>query len=169
MELEPVTFRPIGVIHSEHSDEHATPIQPACASGCPGRVELLEEYAEGLLDIEGFSHIYLLYHLHRAGPARLTVVPFLDDIPHGVFATRSPWRPNPLGMSLVHLVRREGSTLFIEDVDVLDGTPLLDIKPYVARFDARAGARCGWTESVGGEQFAERGRRDWASRAKKSD
>jgi tRNA-Thr(GGU) m(6)t(6)A37 methyltransferase TsaA len=169
VELKPVTFRPIGVIRSEHRDEDATPIQPPCARGCPGRVDVLDEYTEGLQDIEGFSHVHLLYHLHRAGPARLSVVPFLDDVPHGVFATRSPWRPNPLGMSLARLIRREGSTLFIEDVDVLDGTPLLDIKPYVARFDAREGARCGWTDDVGAALFAARGRRDRISRPHESD
>ena len=169
MELETVTFKPIGVIRSDHRDEHATPIQPSCAQGCQGRVEVFDDYAEGLQDIEGFSHVHLLYHLHRAGPAGLTVVPFLDDVPHGVFATRSPWRPNAIGMSLVRLVSREDAVLLIEDVDVLDGTPLLDIKPYVARFDAREEVRCGWTEGVSAQQFAERGRRGWTPRARRPD
>lgn len=160
MDLAPVTFRPIGIVRSEHRSERHTPIQPVCAEGCAGRVEILDEYADGLEDIEGFSHIHLLCHLDRAGPARLKVVPFLDDLPHGIFATRSPWRPNALGLSLVRLVRREGATLFIDEVDILDGTPLLDIKPYVARFDAREGARCGWTDEVDARTFAERGSRE---------
>ena len=123
MGLAPVTFRPIGIVHSEHRSERLTPIQPVCAEGCVGRVEILDEYVDGLEDIEGFSHIHLLYHLDRAEPAQLKVVPFLDDVPHGIFATRSPWRPNAVGLSLVRLVRREGGTLFIDEVDILDGTP----------------------------------------------
>jgi len=154
MDLAAVTFQPIGIVRSEHRSEQHTPIQPVCAEGSAGRVEILDEYASGLEDIEGFSHIYLLYHLHRAGPARLGGVPFLDDVPHGIFATRSPWRANALEFSLVRLVRREGATLIIDDVDVLDGTPLLDIKPYVARFDAREGARCGRTDGVDAQTFA---------------
>lgn len=160
MDLTPVTFRPIGIVRSEHRSARHTPIQPVCAEGCAGRVEILDEYVEGLQDIEGFSHIHLLYHLHRAGPAKLRAVPFLDDVPRGIFATRSPWRPNALGLSLVRLVRREGATLFIDEVDILDGAPVLDIKPYVARFDAREGARCGWTDAVGPETLAARGSRE---------
>jgi tRNA-Thr(GGU) m(6)t(6)A37 methyltransferase TsaA len=140
----PVTLRPIGVIHSPHTREKETPIQPVYAGGIKGTVEIFPKYAEGLRDIEGFSHIYLIYHFHKARPTRLIVKPFLEDVFHGVFATRTPHRPNPIGLSVVRLVKREGNLLHIEDVDVLDGTPLLDIKPYISRFDHREDVRDGW-------------------------
>jgi tRNA-Thr(GGU) m(6)t(6)A37 methyltransferase TsaA len=158
---EPITYQPIGVIHSPHQAVRETPIQPIFAQGIAGTAEVFAEYAEGLRDLEGFSHIYLIYHFHRAPPARLTVKPFLDDTPRGVFATRAPSRPNPIGFSLVRLVRREGHILHLEDVDVLDGTPLLDIKPYVARFDHRENARSGWQEDVGEETAQVRGLREY--------
>jgi len=145
---EGLTLWPIGVIRSPHTRPEETPIQPAYAEGIPGRVEVAEAYAEGLQDVEGFSHLWLLYHFHRAKGVRLLVKPFLDDVPRGVFSTRAPCRPNPVGMSLVRLERRDGCTLFIADVDVLDGTPLLDIKPYVGRFDRREGVRCGWQDAI---------------------
>jgi tRNA-Thr(GGU) m(6)t(6)A37 methyltransferase TsaA len=118
-------------------------------------------------DVEGFSHLHLIYWLHRVAemakslPAvsPLKVVPFLDDVPRGVFATRTPVRPNPLGLSIVRLVERHGSDLIVEDLDVFDGTPLLDIKPYVEGFDLRVGTRGGWTERVSGETFVARGER----------
>jgi tRNA-Thr(GGU) m(6)t(6)A37 methyltransferase TsaA len=157
--LEALTLRPIGVIRSDHHDLARTPIQPVCATGSPGRVEVFEDYADGLADVEGFSHLFLLFWLHHAAPAGLKVVPFLDDVPRGVFATRSPSRPNPLGLSVVRLVERRGATLLVEDVDVLDGTPLLDIKPYVERFDVRQGTRGGWTDGVDAESFRRRGTR----------
>jgi tRNA-Thr(GGU) m(6)t(6)A37 methyltransferase TsaA len=122
------------------------PIQPPGARGTPGRVELRPELEPGLQDIEGFSHLLLIYHLHRAPPGRLRVTPFLDAQARGIFATRAPARPNPIGLSVVRLVRREGATLHIEDVDVLDGTPLLDLKPYVPAFDGAADVRVGWFE-----------------------
>jgi tRNA-Thr(GGU) m(6)t(6)A37 methyltransferase TsaA len=106
---------------------------------------MLAQYAEGLKDLAGFSHLILLYHFHRAGPARLTVTPFLDDAPHGVFATRAPARPNPIGLSVVRLVGVEGLVLHLTDVDVLDQTPLIDLKPYVPAFDQPDGpVRVGW-------------------------
>ena len=158
--MEAVVFRPIGVIHSEHRQAERTPIQPVCAPGSAGTVEVFEEYVAGLDDIEGFSHIYLLYAFHRASGAPLKVVPYLSDEPRGVFATRSPERPNHLGLSLVRLVERRGAALLVEDLDVLDGTPLLDIKPYVARFDAREHTRGGWTDAVDEETLRRRGRRE---------
>jgi tRNA-Thr(GGU) m(6)t(6)A37 methyltransferase TsaA len=136
-----------------------TPIQPVFAEGVQGRAEILPEYAEGLQDLEGFSHIWLLYWFHQAGSPRLTVQPFLQDVDHGVFATRAPARPNPIGLSLVRIVRREGCILHLEDVDVLDGTPLLDIKPYVPRFDHRTDARTGWLEAIDEQTAQRRGRR----------
>ena len=164
--MERLELEAIGVIHSEHHVAKQTPIQPVCAEGSPGRVEVFPQYAEGLDDVEGFSHLHLIYWLHRAGdiasavagPSRLKVVPFLDDVPRGVFATRAPVRPNPLGLSIVRLVARRGADLLVEDLDVLDGTPLFDIKPYVERFDLRVGTRGGWTEKVSSETFVRRGK-----------
>jgi len=157
MEFEDVTFKPIGVVHSQYRQAKDTPVQPLFAQGSPGRIEVFAPYAEGLSDIEGFSHLHLLYWLHKAGPAALRVVPFLDDKPHGIFATRSPNRPNPIGLSIVRLRERRGALLFIEDVDILDGTPLLDIKPYFVRCDAREGARSGWTDTIDEEVQSRRG------------
>jgi tRNA-Thr(GGU) m(6)t(6)A37 methyltransferase TsaA len=142
--LEAVTYRPIGIVHTPFSDVEGMPIQPTAALGVPGSIVLEAEFAAGLLDLEGFSHLTLLYHLHAVRQTRLIVTPFLDDSPHGVFATRSPARPNPLGLSTVRLVAIHGCTVEIEDVDMLDGTPLLDIKPYAPAFDDRQGARVGW-------------------------
>jgi len=159
-----LTVQPIGVIHTPHTRAAETPIQPVFAQGIQGRAEILPEYADGLADLEGFSHIWLLYWFHRAGPARLTVRPFLEDVEHGVFATRAPTRPNPLGLSLVRLVRRDGCTLHLEDMDVLDGTPLLDIKPYTPRFDERTGVRTGWLAGVDEQTAQARGRRERPAR-----
>ncbi len=142
--LAPVTYRPIGVIRTPFTEVDGMPIQPAAAAGVPGTIELDQAFTAGLLDLDGFSHLILLYHLHEIRAPRLTVTPFLDDHPHGIFATRSPARPNPIGLSTVHLVGIRGSTLEIEDVDMLDGTPLLDLKPYIPAFDDRPGARVGW-------------------------
>jgi tRNA-Thr(GGU) m(6)t(6)A37 methyltransferase TsaA len=142
--VDPVTFRPIGIIRSPFTDTAGMPIQAVAAAGVGGRIELDPAFVEGLADLDGFSHLTLLYHLHRVTAARLTVTPFLDTAPHGIFATRSPARPNAIGLSTVRLVRVTGATLEIEDVDVVDGTPLLDIKPYVPALDDRAGARIGW-------------------------
>lgn len=143
-----IRFRPIGVIRTPHTVAERTPIQPIFASGVRGRVELFADYAEGLRDLGGFSHVYLFYLFDRAGSPQLLVRPYLDRRKRGVFATRSPRRPNPLGLSLVRLIRREGATLHVEDVDILDGTPLVDIKPFFRRFDARDDARSGWLDRV---------------------
>ncbi|MBN1362150.1 MAG: tRNA (N6-threonylcarbamoyladenosine(37)-N6)-methyltransferase TrmO [Sedimentisphaerales bacterium] len=153
----PVTYRPIGVIRSEHEAAERTPIQPVYARGVSGRAEILPEYIEGLRDLGGFSHLILLYHFHRAGPAQLIVQPFTDDKPRGLFSTRHPQRPNPIGLSVVRLLRIEGGTLHLEDVDILDGTPLLDIKPYILRFDGAAEPRSGWTETIDEDTAQRRG------------
>lgn len=154
-------YRPIGVISSEHVAADQTPIQPVYAKGCKGRAEILPEFAEGLRDLEGFSHIYLIYHFHRAGPAKLNVKPFLQDVERGLFATRAPCRPNAIGLSVVRLVKIEGSTLHLEDVDILDGTPLLDIKPYAAKFDCIATTYNGWQDAVDAETAQKRGARGY--------
>ena len=150
---------PIGVVRTPHTRPEDTPIQPVFAKGVPGRVEVLPGFEEGLRDIEGFSHVYLLYAFDRASAPRLSVTPYLEDTERGVFATRAPCRPNAIGMSLVRLVSREGAVLHVEDVDILDGTPLLDIKPYVARFDSREDVRSGWSEDIDEDTAWERGRR----------
>jgi tRNA-Thr(GGU) m(6)t(6)A37 methyltransferase TsaA len=159
MSEDAITYRPIGVIRSGHLVPEETPIQPVYAKGCTGRAEVFAEFADGLRDLEGFSHIYLIYHLDRAGPARLVVKPFLQDIERGVFATRSPSRPNTIGLSIVELVGREGNVLHLDGVDILDGTPLLDIKPYTARFDTFETTRNGWQDEVDEETAQRRGRR----------
>jgi len=138
-------LKPIGVIHSPFKDEEKTPIQPM-KSDAIGRVEVFEEFAEGLQDIEGFSHIILLYIFHKSKGYNLLVKPFLDDNKKGLFATRAPWRPNPIGLSVVKLLRKENNTLSVKGVDVLDGTPLLDLKPYVPPFNKEGEIKIGWLE-----------------------
>ncbi len=142
--LTEIRFRPIGTIHSPFSEPRGTPIQSIAGKAVRASVEVFPEYAEGLRDVEGFSHLILLYYFDRAAPYRLAVVPFMDSDPHGVFATRAPARPNPIGISVVRLVERRSNILRIEEVDILDGTPLLDIKPFIPDFDARRHTRKGW-------------------------
>ncbi|MEJ2756845.1 MAG: tRNA (N6-threonylcarbamoyladenosine(37)-N6)-methyltransferase TrmO [Anaerolineales bacterium] len=141
---EKVCFEPIGVIHSPFLQREGMPIQPAGAAGVRGTVEIFPQYAEGLADLDGFSHIILLYQFHQVTGASLKVRPFLDTQPRGLFATRAPKRPNPIGLSIVRLVEVEGNIVRIENVDVLDGTPLLDIKPYIPDFDQPEVTRTGW-------------------------
>jgi tRNA-Thr(GGU) m(6)t(6)A37 methyltransferase TsaA len=142
--LHPVTYTPIGIIHSSFTELAGMPIQAVAAQGVPGWIDIDPAYREGLQDLEGFSHLYLIYHLHRVPGGSLKVVPFLDEQPRGVFATRAPRRPNPIGISVVRLMSVQDVRLEIEDVDVVEGTPLLDIKPYVPEFDVRAADRIGW-------------------------
>jgi len=146
-----IEYTPIGTIHSPHKQIEGMPIQPRGAAGIAGRVEILPEFAEGLRDLDGFSHVILLYHFHRVDGVRLTVTPFLDTTPRGVFSTRAPKRPNPIGLSVVRLKGVEGCVLHIEDVDILDGTPLLDVKPYVSEFDHPAVMSEGWLEKSRGK------------------
>lgn len=141
-----ISLRPIGLIHSPFHEPAGTPIQSA-RSHALGTVELLSEFAGGLKDIQGFSHIYLLYVFHRSSGYQLHVQPFLDGREHGVFATRHPRRPNPIGISIVRLLSCRENLLEIEGVDVFDGTPLLDLKPYVPDFDQQSGVRSGWYET----------------------
>lgn len=142
--MSKITYRQIGVIHSPFSDVKAMPIQPVGAKGIKGSVVVNPEFEQGLSDLDGFSHIILLYHFHLSKGYSLRVVPFLDHEERGVFATRAPRRPNPVGLSIVHLLSVENNVLSIEDVDVVDGTPLIDIKPFVPFFDHREGASSGW-------------------------
>ena len=147
--MSDIAFRPIGTIYSPYASTADMPIQPRGALGIAGRVEVFSELTEGLKDLSGFSHIYLLYHFHRTTEMRLAVVPFLDSQARGVFATRAPTRPNPLGLSVVRLREVRGNVLIVENVDVLDGTPLLDIKPYVPAFDHWDVEATGWLADKG--------------------
>ncbi|MEW6351249.1 MAG: tRNA (N6-threonylcarbamoyladenosine(37)-N6)-methyltransferase TrmO [Thermodesulfobacteriota bacterium] len=142
--MEEITYRPIGVIRSPFSERKGMPIQPIGALGVRGSIELRPDLAPGLKDLQGFSHLILLYHFHESEGYSLEVQPFLDDKTHGIFASRAPLRPNPIGLSVVRLVSVEEDVVHIEDVDILDGTPLLDIKPYIPEFDSKPEATSGW-------------------------
>jgi tRNA-Thr(GGU) m(6)t(6)A37 methyltransferase TsaA len=146
LEIEEIGIRPIGIIHSPYKQSPGTPIQPESGRDVEARVELLPEFTPGLRDLEGFSHIILLYLFHRSGETRLVVKPFLDDAERGVFSTRAPVRPNHIGMSVVRLERIEGNILYIKDLDIVDGTPLLDIKPHIPRIDCPGATRTGWLQ-----------------------
>jgi len=145
-------MQPIGVIRSPFVECAGTPIQSAMAKGVEGSVEVFAEFAPGLQDLDGFDRIWLVYEFDRAPPARLVVTPFRDTVPRGVFATRAPCRPNPIGVSAVRLVRLEENVLHVLDVDILDGTPLWDIKPYVPGFDRFEVERCGWLDRPGRDE-----------------
>jgi tRNA-Thr(GGU) m(6)t(6)A37 methyltransferase TsaA len=136
---------PIGIIHSHFKTKAECPIQPNYSTG-QGRIEIFPEFAPGLKDIESFSHIYLLYRLDRSGELQLVRPTFLDDEPHGIFASRHPCRPNSIGLSIVELTERQQNSLMVKGIDVLDGTPLLDIKPYIPRFDRIDSATEGWLD-----------------------
>lgn len=148
MELTRFTYQSIGTIHSPHENIKGMPIQPASARGISGTVEVDPRFQPGLKDLTGFSHLILMYHFHRVDEVRLHVVPFLDNQKRGVFSTRAPMRPNPIGLSVVRLVRVERNVLHVKDIDVLDGTPLLDIKPYVPEFDGAEEVNIGWIEGA---------------------
>jgi tRNA-Thr(GGU) m(6)t(6)A37 methyltransferase TsaA len=147
-DIDPLLFHPIGIIHTPFKELENMPIQPSGAEGIRGTVDLYPEFAEGLKDLDGFSHLILLYRFHESRGYRLTVTPFLDSEPRGLFATRAPKRPNPIGLSIVKLIRIRECSLDVENVDILDGTPLLDIKPYVPEFDCQENCRIGWLEKV---------------------
>lgn len=141
-----ISYTPIGFIKTPFNDIVEMPIQPSGAESTEGVIELNPELTPGLLDLTGFSHVILIYHLHLISGYKLSVVPFMDNEPHGIFATRAPARPNPIGISIVKLKRIEVNRLFIEGVDMLNGTPLLDIKPFFSKFDNRTDALSGWLD-----------------------
>ncbi|MBT8508338.1 tRNA-Thr(GGU) m(6)t(6)A37 methyltransferase TsaA [Methanomicrobiaceae archaeon CYW5] len=143
-----ITYKPIGIVHSGHTRHEDTPIQ-GIFNPAPGTVEVFEEYAEGLQDIESFSHLILIYHFHRATGNALVQAPFLDgEKARGIFSIRHFNRPNPIGISIVDLKAVKGTTLEISGCDILDGTPLLDIKPYVYQFDNRQEVTSGWVDGT---------------------
>ena len=144
--MKRIVYRPIGVIRTPFKSPKGVPIQPSAGKGIRGVVEVFPEYVEGLKDLEGFSHIILVYHFHLVKKSLLRVIPYMDNETRGVFATRAPARPNPIGISVVRLIEIRGNKLYVEDIDIVDGTPLLDIKPYVPEFDHRPKAKIGWLE-----------------------
>lgn len=144
-----VAFTQIGVIHTPFTEPVGVPVQAQGGKNIRGSIEVYEQFAAGLNDLDGFSHIMLLYHFHLSEGYTLEVTPFLDEEPRGLFATRAPRRPNPIGISVVRLTGIKGNKLLIEDVDMVDGTPLLDIKPYVPAFDVRENVKTGWLEGKG--------------------
>ncbi len=143
-----IEYQPIGLIHTPFKQRQGMPIQPSRGRGVRGTVEVAPEYADGLADLDGFSHVVLIYHLHQSRGFDLRVTPFLDTEKRGLFATRAPRRPNAIGLSVVRLLGIEDNRIEVEDLDILDGTPLLDIKPYVTEFDHRTEVREGWLEGV---------------------
>jgi tRNA-Thr(GGU) m(6)t(6)A37 methyltransferase TsaA len=156
MRAPPIQYHPIGIVHSPFQDTAGMPIQPTGAAGILGSVEVFPDFAKGLRDLDGFSHIVLLYHFHRVQEVRLSVTPFLDSEPRGVFATRAPTRPNPIGLSVLKLLEIQGHVLCVEGVDILEGTPVLDIKPYVPQFDHQPTDRVGWLSGAVGEVRGQR-------------
>ena len=140
----PVTLRPVGTIRTPFLTKDDAPIQGAFRPEAIGTVEVASEFAEGLADIDGFTHLILLYEFDRAAPVEMVRQTFLGDEPHGLWATRHPARPNPIGLTVVSLLSRDGTTLTVGGIDVLDNTPLLDIKPYIPRFDSFPDASEGW-------------------------
>ena len=140
-------FKPIGVVHSPFKEAVGTPIQPKAGKGIKGTVEILPEFVNGLADLDGFSHIILVSHFHLAKDYKLKVIPFMDDVKRGVFATRAPSRPNSIGLSVVKLNSIANDILHVENIDIIDGTPLLDIKPYIPEFDSETEIRKGWLEN----------------------
>lgn len=144
--MEKIIIEPIGIIHTPHKDIKNMPIQPIAAEGIKGYIEILPQYELGLKDIEGFSHLTLLYHFHKISGYELQVVPFMDTEKRGIFACKAPKRPNAIGLSTVRLISIEGNKIFIDQVDMLDGTPLIDIKPFYPRYDNRENATIGWLE-----------------------
>ena len=144
IKMKEIIYKPIGIIHSPFKEQKGTPIQPSSGKGIKATIEIFPEYIQGLQDLEGFSHIILIYHFHLSKTVSLLSKPFMDDKPHGIFAIRGPSRPNPIGISIVRLIKVKNNILDIEDIDIIDKTPLLDIKPYVPEFDYRKEIKIGW-------------------------
>jgi tRNA-Thr(GGU) m(6)t(6)A37 methyltransferase TsaA len=145
--MSEIIYKPIGIIHSDFRARENMPIQASFAKGAIGYIEIFDDYVEGLKDLDRFSHLLLVYHFHLSKGYDLVAKPFLDESKHGVFAIRSPKRPNPIGVSVVRLEGIEGNILNISEVDIIDGTPLLDIKPYIPDFDSRSDVKTGWYEN----------------------
>lgn len=139
-----IIYKPIGIIYTPFKKPKGTPIQPDAARGIEGTIKVFPGYQKGLKDLDQFSHIILIYHFHLSKRYSLEVVPFMDDSPHGLFSTRAPSRPNPIGLSVVSLTKIEGNKLYVKNIDIINGTPLLDIKPFVPEFDSPRAKKMGW-------------------------
>ncbi|MEA1986717.1 MAG: tRNA (N6-threonylcarbamoyladenosine(37)-N6)-methyltransferase TrmO [Candidatus Marinimicrobia bacterium] len=142
-----IIFRPIGIIHSPFKTMKGTPIQSTAVKDAEGTIEIYTEFVEGLRDLDGFSHIQLLFYFHLSKKFKLEVMPYMDDKLHGVFSTRAPSRPNNIGLSVVRLIKIEGNILHIKNIDMIEGTPLIDIKPFVSKFDNIDVEKIGWLEN----------------------
>jgi len=151
-------LKPIGTIRTPFQTADGTPIQSIYGAGVEALVEIHDGYSDALADVEGFERLWLVYWLDRVGPFVPRVVPYRDQVAHGLFATRSPARPNPIGLSVVRLLERKGSVLRVTDIDILDGTPLLDIKPYVPAFDSHPDSKAGWFDATGSARTLADGR-----------
>jgi len=162
-----IKYSPIGYINSEHKIAEKTPIQPVFAKDCKGTLEILPEYIEGLSDLDGFSHIIIIFHFHKTKNISLSVKPFLENVKHGIFATRAPCRPNPIGISIVRLIEIKSNILFLNDIDILSGTPVLDIKPYINRFDKKETIRNGWQNKIDEATAFRLGKRKYSERNNK--
>jgi tRNA (adenine37-N6)-methyltransferase len=149
-------YKQIGIVHSPFKKTEGMPIQPPSGKGIKGKVTVFPEYSEGLADLDGFSHIYLIYHFHLSRGYSLKVTPFLDNKLRGVFATRAPKRPNQIGISIVRIIQVKQNIIHIMDIDIVDGTPLLDIKPYVPEFDVKIVNKYGWYKGKKKESFTKR-------------
>jgi len=145
--MDEIKYHPIGVVHSPFKEPKGTPIQPTAALGIKATVEIYHEYEEGLQDLESFSHIIIIYHFHLSKHYNLKVKPYMDNNLHGVFATRSPSRPNPIGLSVVKLISIENNILNIQNIEIIEGTPVLDIKPYIPEFTTNEKIKIGWLEN----------------------
>ena len=154
-----IVYHPIGLVHSPHKERGKTPVQPIYAQGFKGYLEIFPEYAQGLEGLEIFSHIFVVFHFHLARNFKLKLIPFFHESERGIFTTRAPERPNPIGLSLVRLERVEGNKVFVDDLDIIDGTPLLDIKPFTKGLDMRPESRDGWVDRIDPKEARRRGRR----------
>ena len=144
--MDKIELTPIGIIRSPYEELRDMPIQGRFRDDVEGWIELKEEYVPGLKDLDGFSHAILIYYFHRSEAEHLEARPFLEQETHGIFAIRSPHRPNHLGFSIVKIQRIEGNRLYLTEADMLDGTPVLDIKPYIKYFDSRDDVKSGWLD-----------------------
>jgi tRNA (adenine37-N6)-methyltransferase len=142
--MDEIIYKPIGIIHSPFKTPENVPIQHTGAKGERGTIEIYPEFAEGLADLEGFSHIMLLFHMHLVEYHKLKVIPFLDTVERGIFSTRAPVRPNPIGMTIVKLIKIENNLITVENIDMIDQTPLLDIKPCLPMIDDLQDIKLGW-------------------------
>ena len=155
-----IIYHPIGIVHSPHKERGKAPIQPIYADGFRGYLEIFPEFVEGLEGLEIFSHIFVLFHFHQARSFKLKLTPFFHDTERGIFTTRAPERPNPIGLSLLRLEKVTDNKIYVNDLDILDGTPVLDIKPFTKGLDMRTDSRDGWIGRIDPQEAKIKGRRE---------